>query len=146
METKTKARQSTRLLILNRHGSHITMAFIEYCDAHKIHLAILPPHSTHTLQPLNVGLFKPLASAYSNELSNFLYRSQGITGITKRDFFKLFYKAWDDSITPANTLSAFKKCGISPFNPDQVLGRFRAKSEERPSSSSSSSSVLSASD
>jgi hypothetical protein len=29
--TKEKARQSYRLLILNGHGSHVTMVFIDYC-------------------------------------------------------------------------------------------------------------------
>jgi hypothetical protein len=48
-ETKAKARQSYRLLVLDGHGSHITMEFIEYCNNNKILLAIYPPHSTHTL-------------------------------------------------------------------------------------------------
>lgn len=37
------------------------MDFIEYCDRHRILLIVLPPYSTHTLQPLNVVLFKPLS-------------------------------------------------------------------------------------
>jgi hypothetical protein len=73
--TKEKARQSYRLLILDGHGSHVTMDFIEYCDQNKILLAIFPPHSTHTLQPLDVCMFKPLSQAYSNELLSFLERS-----------------------------------------------------------------------
>ena len=44
--TKKKARRSWRLLIINGHGSHITMAFIDFCDRHKILLLIFPPHST----------------------------------------------------------------------------------------------------
>jgi hypothetical protein len=64
-----------RLLILDGHGSHITMEFIEYCDRYRILLMILPPHSTHTLQPLDVVLFKPLSQAYSNELTNHLHKA-----------------------------------------------------------------------
>jgi hypothetical protein len=85
--TKEKARHSYRLLILDGHGSHVTMDFIEYCDQHKILLAIFPPHSTHTLQPLDVCMFKPLSQAYSDELSAFLERSQGLSPIKKGDFF-----------------------------------------------------------
>ena len=55
--TKKKARRSYRLLILDGHGSHLTMEFIEYCYRSKIILAIFPPHSTHTLQPLDVVMF-----------------------------------------------------------------------------------------
>jgi hypothetical protein len=91
--TKEKARQSYRLLILDGHGSHVTMDFIEYCDQHKILLAIFPRHSTHTLQPLDVCMFKPLSQAYSDELSVFLERSQGLLPIKKGDFFPLFWKA-----------------------------------------------------
>jgi hypothetical protein len=38
-----------QLLILDGHGSHVTMEFIDYCDCHRILLIILPPHSTHTV-------------------------------------------------------------------------------------------------
>lgn len=72
--TKAKARLSYRLLILDGHGSHIIMDFIKYCDQNKILLAIYPPHSTHTLQPLDVVMFKPLSTAYSNEISGFMVR------------------------------------------------------------------------
>jgi hypothetical protein len=47
--TKAKARRKYRLLILNGHGSHVIMDFLDYCDKNKIIPAILPPHSTHTL-------------------------------------------------------------------------------------------------
>ena len=47
--SKAKARRKYRLLILDGHGSHVTMDFINYCDQNKILLAILPPHSTYTL-------------------------------------------------------------------------------------------------
>ncbi|KAH4206555.1 hypothetical protein HBI95_117190 [Parastagonospora nodorum] len=43
-----------RLLILNGHGSHLTPEFLEYCNRHRILLIVFPPHSTHTLQPLDV--------------------------------------------------------------------------------------------
>jgi len=72
--------------------------------------------------------------------------SRGLTSITKRDFYNLFHRAWKDSITPANILTLFNKCGIHPFNPNRVLNRFDDKTTERPSSSDSSTSVLSAGD
>jgi len=70
-ETKAKARQGRdwRLLILDGHGSHINMRFIDYCHLNRILLAVFPPHSTHRLQPLDVSLFAPLATFYSQELN-----------------------------------------------------------------------------
>jgi hypothetical protein len=45
------------------------MDFIEYCNQKKILLVVYPPHSTHTLQPLDVVMFKPLATGYSNKVA-----------------------------------------------------------------------------
>jgi hypothetical protein len=91
--TKEKAGRSYRLLILDGHGSHLTMDFIEYCDRNRILLAVYPPHSTHTLQPLDVVMFKPFSSAYSNQVAAFMERCQGLTSISKRDFYPMFMAA-----------------------------------------------------
>ena len=88
--TKAKAQRKYRLLILNSHSSYVTIDFINYCDQNKILLAILPPHSTHTLQPLDVVMFKPLSTAYSKELTTHLHNGQGLSVIKKSDFFHLF--------------------------------------------------------
>jgi hypothetical protein len=74
-ETRRKARPGYRLLLLDGHGSYVTMDFINYCHDNKILLAVFTPHATHTLQPLNIGMFKPLLSAYSTELSLYLHGS-----------------------------------------------------------------------
>ena len=70
--TKAKARRSYRLFIVDGHGSHLTQDFIDYCDQNRIILAVLPPYSTQTLQPLDVVCFKLLSSAYASELDNYL--------------------------------------------------------------------------
>lgn len=145
-ETKQKARNAYRLLVLDGHGSHLSRSFIEYCDSNRILLAIYPPHSTHTLQPLDVCLFSPLATAYSNELQSFMTASMGFSSLSKRDFFRLFWTAWHQAITRKNILSGFEKCGLSPFNPHRILARFNTETTSRPSSSESSRSVLSAGD
>jgi hypothetical protein len=123
--TAEKARSSYRLLILDGYGSHLTMEFIEYCDAHKILLMIFSTHSTYSLQPLDVVMFKPLSSAYSSELSQHLHRSQGLIPVTKGDFFPLFWPAWGASFTSKNALSSFEATGVVPLNADAVLKRFR---------------------
>jgi hypothetical protein len=71
------------------------MNFLKYYDQNKILLAIYLPHSTHILQPLDVVMFRPLATVYSNEVAGFMERSQGLTSISKRDFFPLFYRVWE---------------------------------------------------
>ena len=140
--TKAKARSSYRLLILDGHGSHLTIDFIEYCDQNKILLAVYPPHSTQTLQPLDVVMFKPLATEYSNEVAGFIERSQGLTSMSKRDFFPLFYRAWQTSFKETTILKVFEATGLSPFDPEVILKRFNTRSSYLSDSESSALSAL----
>ena len=130
--TKSKARRKHRLLIVDGHGSHLTMDFISYCDQEKIMLAVYPPHSTHTLQPLDVVCFKPLAQNYSNELTDHLHKSQGLVPMKKGDFFRLFWAAWVKTFTEKLIHSAFKSTGLSPWDPNVILSKFAPKSPEPP--------------
>jgi hypothetical protein len=123
--TKEKCRQSYRLLILDGHGSHVTKSFIEYCHQNRILLAVFPPHSTHTLQPLDVVLFKPLSTAYSSELARQTYRSQGLLSINKTDFILLFRSAYDSAFTKANIITSFKATGIWPMERSVITDKFR---------------------
>jgi hypothetical protein len=127
--TKAKAQSSYRLLILDGHGSHVTMDFIKYCNQNKILLPVYPPHSTQMLQSLDVVMFKPLATGYSNEVTGFMERSQGLTSMSKRD-------------KETTILKVFEATGLSPFDPEVVLRRFNTSSSF---SSNSESPTLSAS-
>ena len=46
------------LLIQDGHVSHMSVELIELARANNIHLSCLPSHTTHILQPLDVGVFK----------------------------------------------------------------------------------------
>ena len=50
------------LLIEDGHASHISIEVIELARDNDIHLLCLPSHTTHLLQPLDVGVFKSLKS------------------------------------------------------------------------------------
>jgi len=105
------------------------LKFINFADEHRILILILPPHSTHHLQPLDVGLFSPLASAYTTELNNLMHNSLGMVSMSKRFFWSLFHPAWKQSFTEKNIVSAFEKTGIFPFNPERVLFIIELKAE-----------------
>jgi hypothetical protein len=122
--TKEKYRRSYRLLIMDRHGSHITDSFIDYCYQNRILLAIFPPHATLTLQPLNVVLFKPLSTAYSSELRRQTYQSIGLLPVVKSDFILLFRAAYASAFTTTNILTSFKATRIWPINPSRVINKF----------------------
>ncbi|KAK7184726.1 transposase, partial [Paraphaeosphaeria sporulosa] len=57
-----------RLLLIDRHGSHLTAELANFYKSHYIQLYALPPHTTHLLQPLDVGCFQPLKWYHSRTL------------------------------------------------------------------------------
>jgi hypothetical protein len=123
-ETRAKAKRDWRLLFLDGHGSHLTIQFLDCCQSNKILVAIYPPHSTHRLQPLDVSLFAPLATFYSQGLDEHVRLSEGLTGVTKRDFLGLFWPAWQQAFTEANINSGWSKTGLCPFDPAMVMKMF----------------------
>ena len=59
-ETREKAAGEYRLLICDGHDSHITGEWVAHCMDNDILLLILPPHSSHLTQPLDVEVFGSL--------------------------------------------------------------------------------------
>ena len=125
--TKRKAGFRKRLLIVDGHNSHVNMRFIEACDERSIILAILPPHATHRLQPLDLKIFSPLSMAYSLEIDRIIQSSQGFTRLTKRSFWSLFRTAWKKAVSEHNVCSAFASAAIHPLDPSLVLSQVRLK-------------------
>jgi hypothetical protein len=133
--TKDKARQSWRLLILDGHESHTSMAFINYCDQNRILLAVFPPHATHTLQPLDVVMFKSLSANYSTALEQYMDQSLGALPVAKKDFFSLFWDGWVNTFIKSRVLKSFSATGLSPPNANVILKRFAYDHSDHDSSS-----------
>jgi hypothetical protein len=62
-----------RLLLLDRHRSHLTARFIAFCLDKNIDLVVLLLHTSHILQPLDVGVFSPLKQALSAEIEKLFH-------------------------------------------------------------------------
>ena len=110
-----------RLLIVDGHSSHVNMRFLTKCDELRVVVLILPPHSTHRLQPLDVGLFQPLSTAYSQEVDEFMTKGLGLVSMSKRKFWSLFKPAFQAAFTQKNIQFAFRKAGIWPVDKSLVL-------------------------
>lgn len=82
----TRARGLYRLLILDGHGSHHTIQFLQFCDDHKIIPFAMPPHLTHLLQPLDVVIFQPYKHYHAKELD--IMVRDGVTNFTKLEFLQ----------------------------------------------------------
>jgi hypothetical protein len=58
---------------------------------YKITLLVLPPHSSHYTQPLDVAVFGPLATALSQETDRLT--SNSISRISKGEWLEIYIKA-----------------------------------------------------
>ena len=100
------------LVLYDGHGSHIGLDLVDWADDNKIILFVLPPHTSHILQPMDVGCFGPFQLLYSKECTKFARTNHRM--VTKYDVCNLACKAYSSALSPSNLQNSFKKAGIYP--------------------------------
>jgi hypothetical protein len=110
-----------RLLILDGHGSHVTPEFDLFCKEHSIITLCMPPHSSHLLQPLDVGCFAVLKQSYGRQIEGFI--RNGVNHIDKPDFLRAYYSAHTEALSLGNIQSSFAATGLVPYDPERVLSK-----------------------
>jgi hypothetical protein len=119
--TRAKANGDMRALICDGHGSHATSEFIGFCIANKIEILLMPPHSSHICQPLDVGVFSPVKTYMSSQLTKFTRYK--IDKIQKFEWAEAYRIARPKAMTEENIKSAFRKAGLIPLNRRKGLCR-----------------------
>ena len=119
--TKARSTGRYRLLILDGHDSHHSVDFEKYCEGNHIITLCMPAHSSHLLQPLDVGCFGPLKKAYGREIEHLIRCS--ITHVSKTDFFPAFCAAHEAAMTRSNIEGGFRGAGLVPLNPENVISK-----------------------
>jgi len=118
-QTRPSEEGAWRILIMDGHGSHLTnyKEFVDYCfqDDVRISPFLLPAHSTHLLQPLDIGVFQSFKHYHQLELEDSI--QYGSIGYKRADFLASFQKMRDRNFRPKVIRSAFRKAGLYPFNP-----------------------------
>ena len=61
---KSQLKDTYCMLIIDGHGSHVSLEFIKYSIQNQIVTPCLPLHTNHILQPLDDKIFGPLAISY----------------------------------------------------------------------------------
>ena len=117
--TRAKANGRTRLLICDGHDSHFTAPFILHCIQHNIILLLLPPHSSHLLQPLDVGIFGPLKKILSRHLYKLL--STGIHRLEKYEWTVCYDVARSEALNVNNIKAGWRGTGLIPFNKMRII-------------------------
>ena len=139
--TTSRTRGRYRLLILDGHGSHLTPEFDKICAENDVIPICMPPHSSHLLQPLDVGCFAVLKRSYSGLVDQ--QTRCGINHIDKLDFLAAYPHARTDAFKTNTIQNAFRATGIVPIDTEPVLSKLNVQLRSptpvpsRPSSRSS---------
>ena len=122
------------MLVIDGHESHVSAEFQAFCKEKNIITVSMPPHSSHLLQPLDVGCFGPLKRAYGREIETFI--KSLVNHITKAEFLIAFQAAFLKVFTPDNVKAGFRGAGLVPYDPEKVISKLDVKlSTPSPSSS-----------
>ena len=73
------------VLMYDGHGSHLTYQTVISAMENHVIIIVLPPHTSHALQPLDVGLFKPLKTQCRKILLQF-FRETRMKSVDKAIF------------------------------------------------------------
>jgi hypothetical protein len=101
-----------RLLVIDGFTGHGSFELREYMIKFNILVAFLPPHSTHILQPMDVGVFQFLKEAHQKKLREALRKGNLTFG--RRAFAGAFQEIFNEGFTAAHIISGFQKTGIYP--------------------------------
>jgi hypothetical protein len=76
----------------------------------------MPLHTSHLLQPLNVGVFGPLKHAYGKLVEGMMVA--GNNHINKEDFLHLYPSACEAVFIQKNICNSFAGAGLKPLDKD----------------------------
>src|SRR5579859_4513653 len=119
--TRDKANGKRRALVFDGHGSHVQPEVLRFCIDNNISILLMPPHSFHLCQPLDVGVFSPLKTYMSQELDKIM--RYGVSSIKKFEWADAYRCARCQAMTVSNIKSTFRTAGLHPFSRHKVLVR-----------------------
>lgn len=107
------------LVIMDNHETHITIDVVTEARKSGVHLLTMPPHCSHRLQPLDVGVYSPFKTHYNVAANNWMLNNPGKT-LTIYNVAEIAGIAFNNAMSRKNILSGFQKTGIFPFN-DEIF-------------------------
>eukprot|EP00918_Siedleckia_nematoides_P002967 GHVU01006790.1.p1 GENE.GHVU01006790.1~~GHVU01006790.1.p1 ORF type:complete len:420 (+),score=44.21 GHVU01006790.1:26-1261(+) len=109
------------LLVVDGHKSHEMLECVEEAKAMGVEMVSFPPHTTHRLQPLDVGVFGPFKQAYEASLLTEL-QSTKRPKLTWKDIPRLARMPYLQAATAQNAVSGFRGPGVFPVNRNAFAG------------------------
>ena len=91
---------------MDGHWSHRDAEAFSIAEQNSIKILLLPAHTSHELQPLDVAVFKPLKQAFYDQ-SKFWHAQHPGRGLNKLSFSDVF-TAWNKAATCENAVAGFE--------------------------------------
>lgn len=130
-QTQPNDPSEARLLIVDGHGSHTSDEFMTTCYLNNIHLLFFPAHTSHILQPLDLGCFSSLKVAYRRLVSEHTALTD-TTKIGKAKFLEFYAEARKISLREQCVRAGWKATGLYPKNVNKPLGSRWVVVHQRP--------------
>lgn len=115
----------------------MTYEFIDFCEKNNILLYFLPPHTSHILQPLDVGVFHAYKHWHSEAIED--ATQTGCGKFTKVEFLSALFEIRRRTFKQRTLKHAFRLTGLNPWNPSVALERLQDSKLFTDESSSNSS-------
>jgi hypothetical protein len=113
------------LLILDGHHAHLfNWPFLQLMKEYNITVLAIPPHTSHSMQPLDRGPFYSLKSWWNKYLYKSI-RQKGGRKLTRAEWYDVFMPAYLKATSVRNIQGGFRVTGIYPRNRKLVLERVK---------------------
>ena len=107
------------LLLVDGRGSHLSLQVVQLAMNENITILKLPPHTTHMLQALDVGVFKAFKTTYDQRLTKWARKNVG-EKLQKADFVKMISEIWKQA-DPVLIQKTFASTGVyDPSVPERA--------------------------
>jgi hypothetical protein len=118
IQTTKPSKETKVLLLLDGYTTHTkNLQAVNLARENGVILLSLPAHTTHCLQPLDVGFLKP-HSVYFNQPCDKWMRQHPMRTITPFQTSELLGEAYGRAASVANAVSGFARIGVWPVDPN----------------------------
>ncbi|CAK1585151.1 unnamed protein product [Parnassius mnemosyne] len=125
-----KKDEGKKILMCDNLSAHISPKALRLCAENNIAFICLIPNSTHLLQPLDVGYFSAVKSAWRKVLNDYRQTCRGkkVLALPKSLFAQLIKRTLQNgnANSSENLRAGFKSCGLYPLSPATVLNKLPA--------------------
>ncbi|XP_073991864.1 uncharacterized protein [Rhodnius prolixus] len=107
------------ILFIDGHTAHLTLETSQFCVEKRIILVALHPNATHFIQPMDISVFKSLKQNWQEKVHEWRFHNND--RILGKADFALLLKSVLEELSPEILQNGFKKCGLFPWKPQEVI-------------------------